>query len=382
MWRSAEWILKRTVIGILRPFAARTAVPLPAGAVPPPRSILIIRQHNQLGDMLCVVPLLRMLREKYPSASIALLTSPVNFEVMRGNRYLESVLLYEKRDFLRRAGLRVGALLRYVRDLRRRGFDMVIVPATVSVSFTSDLLAFLSGASIRLGASSLDGNDNPSGYVYSHPVALDWRSEPHRHQVLRNADVARPLGFGEPSVLSLEMTLTEKEHQEGSRFLAQFREKGMRVIAVHPGAGKVPNRWPAERFADVMDALGQAGGTEFLITSGPMDDTPVSTLCSLLRVPYVLIKNQPIRKVAAILSGVDLLLSNDTGIMHVGAAAGARVLSLFGPTDPCQWAPMGSCHRWLRGEGGNIEEIRVDEVLSVVRAMMGEEPTASEVRNA
>jgi len=74
--------------------------------------------------------------------------------------------------------------------------------------------------------------------------------------------------------------------------------------------------------------------------------------------------------VASILSAADLLVTNDTGIMHVGGAVGAPVLSLFGPTDPYQWAPIGPVHRFIRAEDGNIDTIPIDEVLKHAREML------------
>jgi ADP-heptose:LPS heptosyltransferase len=83
------------------------------------------------------------------------------------------------------------------------------------------------------------------------------------------------------------------------------------------------------------------------------------------------VANKSIREVAAILSLARLVISNDTGIMHVAAAVGTPVLSLFGPTDPEQWAPIGTKHRYIVGKGGDIETIPVEEVLTVAREMLG-----------
>ena len=101
-----------------------------------------------------------------------------------------------------------------------------------------------------------------------------------------------------------------------------------------------------------------------------MDDGPVGEIIQLLSAPYLLIKRKSIREVAAILAKVSLVVTNDTGIMHVAAAVGAPVLSLFGPTEPEQWAPIGRYHRWLRGKEGDINNISVDEVLRTAREML------------
>jgi ADP-heptose:LPS heptosyltransferase len=89
-----------------------------------------------------------------------------------------------------------------------------------------------------------------------------------------------------------------------------------------------------------------------------------------LGVPHMVLDRRPIRQVAAVLAHADLLLSNDTGIMHVGAAVGVPVLSLFGPTPALQWAPAGPEHRSLQGEGGNIETISVAAVVEAGTAML------------
>lgn len=333
------------------------------------RSILIIRQHNQLGDMLCVVPLLRALRSAYPHAGLVLMTSSVNHEVMEGNRYLDGTILYDKREFLGRWTLHVGALLRFVKRLRSREFDAVIVPTTVSMSFTSDLLAFLSGAGTRIGAAQLNGIPNPSGFVYTEKVALDWRSDPRRHQTRRNLDIVGARGI-ETDDLACEITLSDEEKEEGRGVLAALHRQRPLVLALHPGAGKLANRWPAERFATVANALSKRWNASVVITCGPMDEEPVKEMVSGLDCLYQVIRNEPIRRVASILSDVDLLISNDTGIMHVGAAVGAPTLSLFGPTDCLQWAPLGEQNQWLSAQHGDIAEITVDDVLCSAGAML------------
>jgi heptosyltransferase-2 len=322
-----------------------------------------------MGDMLCVVPLLRALRAHYPGARIVLMTSAVNHEVMEENPYLDDTLLYDKRMFLGRWTLHVGAILRFFRDLRAQRFDQVIVPATVSMSFTSDLLALMSGAPDRVGARSLDGIPNPSGFVYTEGVHLDWRETPHRHQTLRNLDIVRDRGIGTTDCSSL-LALTEAERREGRDRVRGIRKGGGRLVAFHPGAGKIANRWPAIRFASLANYLAVRWDAGILITAGPMDVDPVQSMVKGLDKPYKLIENQELRLVASILAEVDLLVSNDTGIMHVGAAVGSPVLSFFGPTDPLQWAPVGEQHRALAGPGGNVEEISLQEAVQNADAML------------
>jgi ADP-heptose:LPS heptosyltransferase len=369
MLRSLELFLKRLLVGLLRLLFASRPVVHPFSA--DYERILVIRQHNQLGDMLCVVPLLRALRSRFPRAHITLMTSPVNNEVMRGNAYLSGTLLYDKQVFLSGGMIRPVRVLEFVRSLRRRRFDLVLVPATVSTSFTSDFLARLSGAPVRIGAASLDGQENPSSFFFNVEVPLNWRADPHRHQVLRNMDLLSE-GDIRTTDLSLEMTLTEEEQERGDRFLRTIRRDRTLAIGYHPGAGKPPNRWLAERFAELINALAARTGCATIITSGPMDEDELSRVIPRLTTHAEVLRNQPIRHVAAVLRGLDLYITNDTGLMHVAGAVGIPVLSLFGPTDPQQWAPIGPRNRSIQTESHIIGDIPVSRVLSDALEMLGQ----------
>lgn len=312
--------------------------------------------------MLCIVPTLRALRARFPNAFIVLVASPINHEVMRNCRYVDEVMNFDKT----RGAMSIVA---FVRNLRKQNFDLAIVPSTVSMSFTSQLFAFLSKAETRIGAASIGGEENPSAFFFNVAVELDWRAAPHRHQTLRNLDMLKPLAIFSDD-LHLEITFDREETAMIERLKREKAERKKLVIGYHPGAGKTPNRWEANRFARVANTLAQEFDAATLITAGPMDDEPVYEMTKWLTVPYNLIKGKPIREVAVILSTVDLMITNDTGIMHVAGAIGVPVLSLFGPTDPEQWAPVETKNRWLKGEEGDINTISVEEVLRTSREML------------
>ena len=343
----------------------RAPIPEPAGV----QKILVIRQHNQLGDMLCVVPLLRGFRLAYPSAHITLMASPVNADVMHFSSYIDKLINYDKKAFARNGWFYPLVYLRFLAGLRKERFDITLVPMTVSMSFTSCLLAFLSGAKARVGASMIDGKENPAAAFFTHPVVLDWRNDPHRHQALRNLDSARDLRLPAAELQS-EITLTEEELAHGETFVRRARGERKFAIVFHPGAGKIANRWPADRFAITANDLAEAFKALVIITRGPMDEGPVEKMAGALREQPVIIRDRSIREVAGILAHADLVVSNDTGIMHVAAAVGVPVLSLFGPTDPQQWAPVGEEHRFLRS-GQDIRSFATEDVVKCAREMLG-----------
>ncbi len=101
-----------------------------------------------------------------------------------------------------------------------------------------------------------------------------------------------------------------------------------------------------------------------------MDEEPKQLMISSLDCTYQLIENEGIRAVASCLAEMDLLISNDTGIMHVGAAVGTPVLSLFGPTDATQWAPKGDRNRYLAAPHGVMDEIAEEDVVRTADEML------------
>ena len=366
MLRILERFFKRGLASLLRIFFHSS----PPGDVASfsPSTILLIRQHNQMGDMLCVVPLLRALRARYPASKITLMASPVNYEIMLHSRYLDSVLLYDKSELLYKGRIRLKALTELVKSLWGK-FDMAIVPGTVSTSFTSDLLAFLTRAHVRIGVASLNGRENPASFLFNVPVPLDWRGDPHRHQTLRNLDLMASYGLT-TSDLRHEITLTEMECEGGQKKAARIRSGKRLLFGFHPGAGKPPNRWPTERFVELINLLLVRYDAAAFVTAGPMDEEVIDILLNTAKQSIELVENQSIRTVASIIKEANLYVSNDTGLLHVAAGIGAPLVGLFGPTDLLQWAPRGENIRSIQGKGGSIAEIEVEQVFRCANELL------------
>lgn len=373
-----KWF-KRALFGFFRLFVhARPVTTVTRDSV---RNILVVRQHNQLGDMLCAVPLLRALRATYPAAHIALLARPLNSEILRGAPYLDEIIVYDKAKFLRNP-LQVW---RFGRALKQRGFDLAITPSTVSMSVTSDVLTFLSGARRRIGPGSINGKKNHTSYFYNVKAELDWRQDPTRHQTERNIDVASILVL-EPVALDLEIGLSDEERQRGAEQIARKRSDDGLVVGFHPGAAKIPNRWDALHFAEIANRCAEIFGAFIVITAGPDDDDPLHEMTLNMPNACLVMHNEPIRQVAAVIANCDVYVTNDTGMMHVSAGVGTPTLSLFGPTDPLQWAPPGAAHQFILGAAGEINSISPEKVwhvlLDMLRAAERRSPRSAAIEDA
>ena len=324
------------------------------------KKILIVRQHNQLGDMLCAVPLLRAIRQRFRNAKVTLITSPVNYEVVKDNPFVDEVLNFDKVKFF----ISPSKIFEFVRKLKS-GFDIAIVPVTVSISTTSNLLAYFSNARVRIGPASLDGKENPTAFLFNYQVDLDWRSEEKKHQTERNLDIVRPFGI-DTDDLSYVIPYFDEDREFAEKILSIGGDFKF-VIGYHPGAGKVKNRWSADNFAELALKLANKFNAFTLITAGPMDDEPVERMKKQIdgKIEYLILRNERISRIVAVIDKIDLFITNDTGIMHVAGATSTPVISLFGSTNPYQWSPLNKDKFFIWSRTGDINDIKIEEVYKL-----------------
>ncbi len=356
--RNLERVVKKTAMFLL----ARIASPRHRNwqgieASGPIRNIIVIRQHNQFGDVLCTVPLLRSLQSKFRPEELAVVVSPQNISALEGCRHATSLLNYDKLSFYRKPSL----FFEFARTLRK-GYDLLLVPSNVSISLTNDFMAFFIKARTKIGPRSLESKQNRTSSVYDIAVDLKWEKS-IAHQSFRNMKVAEPLGIsGKDDGGELQYEVGESQSKEVASFISKVSDNSRRRVALHAGAGKIPNRWSVLNFARLAEMLHDRLDADIFLTEGPMDHDVIEHLINLTKIPFVRVRNRTVSFVAALLKQMELVVSNDTGIMHLSAAVGTPTLSLFGPTDPLQWAPLGEKHKFILGRGGDINTIDVAKV--------------------
>jgi heptosyltransferase-2 len=300
-----------------------------------PRRILLVRQQNQMGDMVCATPTFRAVREAFPGARIALVTAPVIVEVVRHNPHLDEIFTFDKT-----AWRRPWALGRFIRSIRNFGPDLAFVLGSVSFSVTSAYIALVSNARWVVGVDSLPFGSDISRQAFS--LEMPCSPELDRHAVDHRLAPLASVGITTNDRTTVVVPAA-KEEAEADRILADLGlERGF--WALHPGAGKLQNIWPADRFGAIAARAVQAG-RQVLVLHGPADGPAVEKLTPFLaELPSGSAKLAPPCPVgvgAALLGRADRFLCNDTGVMHVAGAMGVPTVALFGPTDPTFWKPPG-----------------------------------------
>ncbi|HMQ68607.1 MAG TPA: glycosyltransferase family 9 protein [Ignavibacteria bacterium] len=327
------------------------------------KNILIVRQHNQLGDMLCSVPLFAAIRKRFPDAHITLVASPINYEILFSdiNPFIDKVITYRKSPFRN--------LIEFYKELKNHDYQIGIVPSTVSISRTSHFINYFSGAKIRVGVNSIDEKVNSVAYLLNVKSDFEWDTK-KLHQTERNLDVGRQIkcDLTDDEKKGVMIHLSDEEIKFAKEYIDKnFPDKTKLLISLHPGAGKVPNRWARENFVELIKRLYEKYDCSILITSGLIDkeitDKVREELISL-NINCLVLENTTIRKVGAVIKLTDLYITNDTGTLHVAGGVDANVISLFGPTHGYEWAPIGDNKIYIQSPSDSINDITVDLVFN------------------
>lgn len=357
-WNRFEQFFKRHGLAMLERACAREIITPEMVAPAEIRRILVIRQHDYLGDFLLATPVLRALREQFPHAHIGVLVRRYTAGVAVHNRYIDEVLVFEEHGW----NWTPRKLWQLWQQLRR-GWDLAIVLNTVSHSLTSDVLASLARARYCLGSAErvFPGCSRNFFYNLIAPAGSEAR-----HQTDRNLDIVRYLGVDTSNHCEV-MTLTEQDSKFAEAFLQQNRvSQNDRLVALHLGAGKINNRWPAAKFAELSNTLYHHYGVQILAAWGPREAALGQEYLRRLTFAPIEITNVSLRQFAAILTRTEAYVCNDTGVMHVGAAVGASLVAIFGPTDPTFWKPKGEKILALRGNNNDCADVKAEQVLQAL----------------
>jgi ADP-heptose:LPS heptosyltransferase len=328
-----------------------------------PKNILIVRQHNQLGDLLASVSLFRAIKEKYPQSKITMIVSPVNYTGLAKNKFIDDLFIFDKRKLL----LPTYFLKLY--KILRKQYDAAIVPVTVSISFTSNLLCRLSNSKTRIGPRSLDGKPNESAYLFDKLIDIDWRKYPDSHVADRILDIVRPFGIDTKNFHS-EITFDESDIKSADKFLAEMNVGHQEiVIGFHCGAGKKQNRWSLLKYVELIKNLNLDYKAKIYLTGSDSDSEEINYVIEHVPFKFGLFLNKSIPEIAALISKSTLFISNDTGIMHVAGTTNTPQISIFGPTNPLNWAPIGKNKYYVR-KSDLIDDVELDDVLGVCKSIL------------
>ncbi len=280
---------------------------------------ILIIQTAFLGDVVLTIPLIMALRRTLPKSHLAVLVTPQVKEILSDNPAIDEIIIFDKKDKERSW----GALGHLVRKVKARHFDVAILPHR---SFKSSLLAFLAQIPVRIGFNKSEGN-----VLLTRKVS--YRRGPHIHEIDRNLDLLSPLGIQDRQVeFYLNPGRPAINYTLGMLGKFQIYATDL-VIGLNPGSVWPTKRYPAEKFAAVADRLIKELNAKIIIIGGAADKEAAARVTAGMNESVINLAGQTtLKQLTALTKRLNLLITNDSGAMHIAVAQQVPVVAIFGPT--------------------------------------------------
>lgn len=294
------------------------------------KNILVIR-NDRFGEFLLNIPAIRALKESCPQAKLSLAVNPLVKELAQAVECVDEVLIW---DEIRK-------------NLRKYKFDLCVV---LNPAKEAHWAVFWAGIPVRVGY------NRKWGFLLTHKLK-DTKHLGDRHEVDCNLELVGLIG-----VKTLDKTIKIKVDDN------LFREFiGQRIVAIHPFTSDPVKQWPVERFRQLAKKISDELGQRVLIV-GKEEGRGIE-FDNLGNKVVNLINKTSLMKLAQILKQCKLMVTCDSGPMHLAAAVGAPVVALFRNDLPGKtarrWGPWGKGHTVI--EKASLADIRVEEVFEAVK---------------
>lgn len=294
---------------------------------------IVVRGTNWIGDAVMTIPAIRELRRIFPDGEITLHTRGWAQGIFQDADFIDEILPIEPKE----------TIFQQAQKLRERRFDLAVL---FTNSFQTALVAKLGRTKKRFGYA----NEGRSFLLTDAVKIPEWKSERHEaFYYLNLVSKVEKRYFGESKINESELNSKLQVSAERKKEAREILEKNgadlsKKIVALGVGStNSRAKRWQAESYALLNDKL-QSELDANVVLVGAEDEFEVSQEVfdkSQIK-PQILTGKTDLAEAAAILSEVDLLVSNDSGLAHVAPAVGTKTLVIFGPTNEKTTQPIGS----------------------------------------
>jgi len=307
---------------------------------------ILIVKLSAIGDVIHTLPAVNAIRRHWPHCRITWVVESAAADLVLGHPAINRVIVSHRKTWIRGLGAArtrtrsVQAIRRFIGELRDTRYDLVI-----------DFQQLLkSGILVRLARGAIKaGFDRGMEHMEESQIFLNRRIPPvsmEIHALRRNLMLIEALGIPADAV-TYDIPAGPREYRRVSDMLPPAQ--GKKRIAINPVAQWPTKLWPDDRFARLADRLIADHRAQVVFTGGPADAGVVNGIIARMdHRPVNLTGRTRITELAALYRMADLVISTDTGPMHLAAAMGAPTLALFGPTAPWRTGPFGPENRVIR----------------------------------
>lgn len=314
------------------------------------KRILLIRT-DRLGEFILTLPAIEAVREKFPKSHIALMLKPYNREIVENNPGINEFIEYEDAAFEGFLGT-----LRLIKEIKKRNFDLAII---FNPKRKFNIASFFAGISLRVGY------DRKWGFLLNKKIK-DLKYSGAKHEVEYNFDLIRLVGI-----------IQQKKVSPASLFLgaqalnfAFPQGNSTNFVAVHPWASNSLKEWPRVSFLTLIRRLIDELNLHVVIIGGEETQIQAENFKEELKREVInLAGKTSLKELAAVLKNMRVLVTNDSGPMHLAAMVNTPVVALFRKSPPGvsakRWGPLGKDNIVI--ENDSLDKISPDEVFDGVK---------------
>ncbi len=295
------------------------------------RRICLIKP-SALGDIVQSLPLLPVLKERFPKAEISWVVNDGLADLLTEHPHLDEVIKFERHGTWK-------SWWQLCRDLKSKQFDLVF---DLQGLLRTAVMTYSTAAPIRIGMETA----REGSHLTCHHLIPDSGRQVPAH--LRYWRIAEAIGMGSASRETIiKWNQTVQTWQQ--KLWAEF--EGKPVLTINPGARWITKRWPVDNFAAVAAKAIRAYGYSIVIVGSPDEKAGGEQFERALNrmVPTAKVKNlvgaTSLKQLAAVLANSDIVLSNDSGPMHLAAGLGTPIVGLFTCTSSIQSGPPPGLHQ-------------------------------------
>jgi lipopolysaccharide heptosyltransferase II len=304
---------------------------------------ILVFEVNWLGDVLFSTPAIRAIRKKHPGAYIAALVVSRCRAVLLGNNYLDEVMVLDEEG--RHRGFK--GKLRLIRDLRVRRFSIAYL---FKSSLTRTLCVFLAGIRQRIGYRGRKGE-----LFLTEKVALP-EEDMHRADSYYFLAVKTRIP---DSDRYYDFFVSSDDRSTIEDFLKKNDlDQGKKMVVLHVGGNWDLKLWPKENFAKLIDIFVETYKVDVVITGSFMDYPLAKEIAAMASAkPFIACGLTTLKQAGVLFQRSELVISADSGPLHIALAMQARTVALFGPTSPDVTGPFGK---------GDFSIVRNKEIACVI----------------
>ena len=312
-------------------------------------NILIIKL-SAIGDVIHTLPALNAIRKKYPDAYITWLVEETAYGIIKGHKALDRIIVSKRKTWLKGLAGRFCVknfreVCGFVKQLRDTRYDIIL---DFQALLKSGVLIGLTRGGRKIG---FDKGMEHQEHSY---IFLNERIKPvdmEVHALTRGMMLLESIGIRSREAV-FNLPVSDQDRDAADDLLMQHGIKAPKpLVAINPMAKWETKLWDNLKFATLADRLIKQVNADVIFTGGQEDREAIEYIISNMKIRAAnLAGKTDLKTLAALYEKTSIVVSTDTGPMHMAAAVGTPVVALFGPTAPWRTGPFGDDHQIVRAD--------------------------------